>query len=148
MWVVLIASIDFACIRAVNWSSGGLFTILGLVSLPMATLLLIGAPAAVEGFRGKREIRPFLVGFEVVGGIVLACCASLALLFPLGMDGYLEIVFQKTGFDQYLAPLGVLTFLLVIASLLLPQLLAALAGGWFLRRYKIHVTIERRKTTP
>ena len=80
MWIVGIASIDFAALRVLEGPTTDLVQILVIVSMPMASILMIGIPTLVKGLLGRGKIPPFLLGFEGFGWTILLFCTGMALL--------------------------------------------------------------------
>jgi hypothetical protein len=154
MAIIVIAAVDLAAIRALDGTNtlmGGLIAV-GL--MPMAGILVLGIPSLVRGFTGRAKIRPFLAGFEGVGWTVLLVYTVCAILFPESIAGAIDLSAQflmsLIGLDTADGPdpaWQLIGLFVVVLFLLLPQLVAALIGGWLNQRFKIKITIERRHAT-
>jgi hypothetical protein len=128
MWIVAVASVSLAAIRALERPTPEFVQILIVVSMPMASILLIGIPTLVRGFSGRGKTPPFLSGFEAFGW-------AIAILW--GWSGLTE---NRDSFWQSFIFFDMFIYLV-------PQLLIALAGGWLVGTFRIRVTVERRSTS-
>ncbi len=149
MAVVLLVALD--CM-AINMFLGrlpfpaSLSELIFLGALPMANLLAIGLFRLWKERNGRGRTRPFLVGFEVFGGVALLLFFVCIWVAPDslhdGVGGYLRSLSLRPG--------DPLLFTGAVAILLLPQLALASVGGWLVSRYRIEVKIvvERRTAGP
>jgi hypothetical protein len=148
MAIVVIAAIDFAAIRALDGTSAEWAGLIAFGSLPMASILVIGIPSLVKGFWGRGKFHPFLIGFEVVGWTVLLAYTGASMLFPSFINETLSKGMGALGIAESPDPVWqVWMILAVVLFLLLPQLVAALIGGWLNQRFQIRIIIERRLAT-
>jgi hypothetical protein len=145
MFVIAVAALDFAAIRAAADDSSGPSTLLCTVVLPMANVL---AMVLLIGHRNRRCCRLFL-GFEAFG---VAALVYLVVAILSGEDwvwSYVTLALEPTraiirpsgGGNWSTARLFAGRSLLAVWATL-PQLAFALIGGLLSRRFK--VTITRR----
>ena len=112
--------------------------------LPWLNVLAIGL-LVLEGRRRRGEPLASVIGFEASGGAVLLSSAVLCLAFPSECyEGLLKLTSPLNPMVEMVPPLGMVAAMgIIMAALTLPQLIAALAGGAILGRYRIR--IERRE---
>jgi hypothetical protein len=144
MWIVLIASINFAALRVLEGSATDLVQILVIVSMPMASILMIGIPTLVKGVLGRGKIPPFLLGFEGFGLTILLICTGMAFLAPTCFANAIAIVWGWSGLTESRDSFWQSFIFFDMSLYLVPQFLIALAGGWLVGMFKIRVTVERR----
>jgi uncharacterized protein YggT (Ycf19 family) len=112
--------------------------------LPWLNVLVIGL-AVLRGRRRRNEPAAFLVGFEVVGWAMLVSFVTLIFASTLVCElvmGWLERLLNPLA--EMTPPLGLVAAMASAMTILtLPQLIVAVAGGLFTRRYRIR--IERRE---
>ena len=111
-------------------------------ALPMANILAVGLIRLFTKRNRPGQTRPFLVGFDVFGGVALLLFLRLLLA---GRDSLHD------GVDHALRPLSLwpghpLFLVGAVTLLLLPQLALASVGGWLVRTYRI--VVERRTAEP
>ena len=123
--------------------------------MPMASLLILVALAAVPSLVRGGRCSPFVLGFEAVGWAVVfafVTCYSLApsvLVNSIARIGvYTRPVFARYFADSpgWVGAAIELGFLTVIFSL--PQLPVALFGGWVNRKVGLTVRFERQGIEP
>ncbi len=112
--------------------------------LPMAAILTIGQVV----LRTRRDIRLFVVGFEVFGSVALAVYIVLVLFFDRAtILPYSELFFKPIK-DMFRWHQPVVFFAIVypvaVAITVLPQVLFAAGGGWLSTRYKIDIARRPR----
>jgi hypothetical protein len=154
MTIVVVAAIDFAAIRALDGTNTIIGGLMAIGSMPMAGILVLGILSLVRAIMGRGEIRPFLIGFEVVGWTVLLLYTGSPILFPESVAGAIDsaalslmrLIGLDTvgGLDPSWQLFGLFLFVLI---LLLPQLAFALIGSWLNQRFRIRIIIERRRAT-
>jgi hypothetical protein len=146
MAIIILAALNLAAIRALDGTStewGGLIV---FGSMPMASILVLGLPCLVKGVWGRSQTHPFLIGFEGVGWTILLFYTGASLLFPSFIGETLVKGMRVLGITN--SPDPVWQVCMIIAGVLflpLPQLVAALIGGWLNQRFKIRIIIERRQ---
>jgi hypothetical protein len=145
MVAVAIVALDFWVIRAllgphtsVIGHQRDMFLLLG--ALPMANVLTVGMLAAQR----RPGCRPFLMGFEMFGGMALALFIALATCFPREvvmpyLTPFLAPVemFIGPGRPFVYIPIG---GLVVAVMLVGPQVVFALVGGVLSRKFKVTIT--------
>jgi hypothetical protein len=107
-------------------------------ALPMANILAVGLIRLLTERNMRSLTRPFLVRFEVIGGVALllflaSSCLATDLLHD-GVEHALRPLSLRPGNPLFLV--GAVTLLL------LPQLALASVCGWLVRTYRI--VVERR----
>lgn len=147
MAVIIVVAADLAAGRALVRTGLLLGVLVAFGTLPMATMLVLGIPSLVRVSREPGKSRPFLMGFEAVGWAVLLAYTGGAVLSAESVAGSLEwvgwvIEFIPVGLRDTI--LGEVLFMLLI---LLPQLAAAPMGGWLNRKFKVRISIERRRAS-
>ncbi len=114
--------------------------------LPMANILAIGLFRLWAVRNGRGRPRPFLVGFDIFGGVALLLFLACALLaidsLHDGVGDVLRSLSLRPGDPSFLTG--------AVAILLLPQVALASVGGWLVRSYRIEIKIvvERRDAGP
>ena len=148
MAIIVIAAIYLAAIRCFD----GRNTLIVVGSMPMASILVLGIPSLVRGATGRGKSHPFLIGFEGVGWTALLVFTGSAILFPnsvaaafVSVAEFLMKMLRLELFDGPDPAWQMFGILFSVLILLLPQLVAALIGGWPNQRFKIKITIERRR---
>jgi hypothetical protein len=144
-WVLILA-VDFAAVRflvTVSEVAGRLAVLLLVGALPMANLLAFGL-LRLFSRRPATGAKPlFWRGFVVCGAVaflLFVACAVLATDALFGAVDRITWPFQPR--NGVLTPLTALVPLGALLLLVAPQLIPALFGGWFNRRFKL--TISRR----
>jgi hypothetical protein len=136
MGLVVLVAFDCTAIRAPlsgRSLTGGMLLLGGL---PMANILAAGLLPLLPDPLGRWVYRPWLVGFEAMGGTALLLYAACACSQPDTLRAGIVLALKS------LRPFGNPAFLTaVVASLSLPQLGLALLGGWLNRRYGIGILI-------
>lgn len=154
MAIIVVAAVDLAAIRALDGTQTVIGALIIIGSMPMASILMLGIPNLVRGSTGRSTVRPFLVGFEAVGWMVLLVYTGSAIVFAESVAGAVDLsarfLMSLIGWDtaNESDPAWQLVGLFVVVLLLLlPQLFVALVGGWLNQRFKIRIAIERRQET-
>lgn len=152
-WIMAIIAnlaIDFAVIRCLDETNPVIGKLILIGSIPMASILVLGLPSLIRGITRRGRRHPFLVGFEAVGWTVLLLYTGGAILFPksvaTAIDSAGELLIRPTGLENHPAWRSFVLCLAVL-MLLLPQLVVALVVGWVNQRFKITITIERRRAS-
>jgi hypothetical protein len=136
MAVIFFVAADFAIVRALWGTNEPL--IVAIITLPMINLLLMVLPGARRG----RDLRPFWLGFEAAGWMMVVLFASLASFFE---DAFLYPIEWIDMHDSLLSGSPTEFAFLISSSVVIytiPQVLAAMVGGWLSSRYR--VVIQRR----
>lgn len=136
MSVVLLVAVDFAIVRAL-WDTNGPQVGIAIFTLPMVSLLTLALPH----LRANHAARPFWLGFELIGGTMVAFVAFVAWFHPHTFFWPMSLIERNIPQWHEEARLG----LSITCGVLLyttPQLLAALIAGWLSGRYR--VILERR----
>jgi hypothetical protein len=148
MAMIAIVAIDFAVIRCLDGTDSLIVKVILIGSIPMASILVLGLPSLIRRITSRGKHRPFLVGFEAVGWTILLLYTGGAILFPesvaTAIDSAGELLIGPTGHEDHPAWRSTVLFLGVM-MLLLPQLVAALIGGWLNQTSEIRITIRRRR---
>jgi hypothetical protein len=148
MWIVVIASINFAALRVLEGPATAFVQILVIVSMPMASILAIGIPTLVKGLLRRGKIPPFLIGFEGIGWTILLFCTGTALLSPIYFANFVEkIVWGWSGLTESRDSFWKSLIFFDMFLFFVPQFLIALAGGWLVGMFKNKVTVERRSSS-
>jgi hypothetical protein len=147
MWIVLIASVNLAAIRALETPIPEFVQILIVVSMPMASILLIGIPTLVKGFSRRGKTPPFLSGFEAFGWAIVLVCAGTVFFFPIFFGEAIAILWGWSGLTENRDSFWQSFIFFDMFIYLVPQLLIALAGSWLVGTFRIRVTVERRSTS-
>jgi hypothetical protein len=158
MIVVAVAAFEFTALR-ISIRSGTNFAQAILITFPMLNLLTIGL---VLIRRRRGQARAFLVGFETFGWLavvasVLDCFGGFPCLQMYAstcapfLDSFANELGIGTGSeiwrDENSAAYWLVAVPLELAFCLPPQLVPALIGGWLSLRYRVRITIERRRPT-
>jgi hypothetical protein len=141
MVAVAIAAGSFAAIPGLfDIGPGGVLLAFG--ALPMANVLIVGILIARQSLTG----RPFLLGFEVFGGIALTlyvCLVAYSARNPYGP----QVAFVLLALDLKAAigpnppPSGTAIGLFVgVIMLVGPQIVFALIGGFLSRSFNVTIT--------
>ena len=145
--LVAILAVDFGLIRHLLVAGPSFWTTFAIGFLPMANALVLGLP----GLLGTRHRRgPFLIGFEVAGGLATAAYLAACAVDPVAMMGRLES-FVRAAFAALDLAFGggraqqlfstsayagmAAEVVLVVAFFNLPPLVVALSGGAITRRF-------------
>jgi hypothetical protein len=140
MVAVAVVAFDFAAGRAMVDSGGNVGAFLMLGALPMANILAVGILIG----RLRLGIRPFLLGFETFGTMVLALYVALTILVGVEfmashLTPVVEPMAEAVGTFPPFISIPVLCST-SMAMLLLPQVVFALIGGFLSRKYRISIT--------
>jgi hypothetical protein len=143
MTVIVIAAVDSAAFPWLLMTNSVICWLLILGSIPMASILMFGIPSMARGFFGRGGIQPFLVGFERVGWTILLIYTGGAILLPQSVskttDLFSEFILKSVlRLDAYDTLYNLVSTILI---LLLPQLVAALIGGWLNQRLESRTSI-------
>jgi hypothetical protein len=144
MWIVVIASINLAGLRLIETPTTALLQTLVIVSMPMASVLVIGIPTLVRCFLGRGKMRLFLNGFEGFGWTILLFFTGMAWLAPIWFAEAVAIIWGWSGLTERRDSFWQSFIFFDMFLCLVPQLLIALIGGWLVGMFKIRVTVERR----
>jgi hypothetical protein len=124
---IAIAALNFGAMRVIDPATPQ-SSVLGFGVLPMANILVVGL---LVGYASRR--RPFMIGFEIFGAIILVAYIALAVMHPYDLIKYVHL--GTRPYDKAFARSPLKTFHLVVAyaigtlMLLLPQLAFAMVGG-------------------
>lgn len=144
MALTALMALDCLAVRAAWHSNEIRVILLFFVGLPWLNVLVLGLATLRKRWR-SREPLAFLVGFMVVGWLLLAL--DVVVILDRGSD-------LEAPFNALTAPLDPLVELvfpaglaialgIVMAVATLPQLIVAIVGGALNRRYRLRV--ERRE---
>jgi hypothetical protein len=138
MVAVAIVAFDFAAGRAMVDTGGNVGAFLTLGALPMANILAVGLLIG----RRRPGSRPFLLGFETFGTMVLALYVALTILVGVEfmashVTPVVEPMAEAVGTFPHFISIPVLCSA-TMAVLLLPQVAFALTGGFLFRKYRIN----------
>jgi hypothetical protein len=144
MVAVSIAALNFAAIRAVFDHTAPAPSLLGILlslgALPMANVLAVGILIA----RRRPGSRPFLLGFEVFGAMMLCLYVALAICFPDEvvvpyLKPFIDPIERIIGWNHplVLMPIGYSVALVLLSG---PQVVFAMVGGLLSRRFKVTIT--------
>jgi hypothetical protein len=148
MWIVVIASINFAALRFLEGpASTDSVQILVIVAMPMASILLIGIPTLVKAHLRRGKVPPFLIGFEGFGWPILLLCTGMAFLSPTCFAEAIRIVWGWSGLLESRDSFWKSFIFFDMFIYLAPQFLIALAGGLLVGMFKIRITVERRSNS-
>ncbi len=112
--------------------------------LPLLNVLAVGLVLLAK--RRRANAAPgFLAGFEITGGVILACYLALIAAFPdEGTDLLSRISVPLIPLAESVFPAGrAAAFSIVMAIVTVPELAIAAAGGFIHWRYL--VAIKRRR---
>ncbi len=157
MEIVILVAVDLAAFRAAFRAANGttslppIGTLIGVLvvygAMPMASILVFGIPTLIKMFRRNDKSRPFLMGFEAAGWEIVLTYTVASVLSPFWVAGNLELL---AGEVVQLIPASmresIVVVMLLMLLIMLPQLAVALMGGWFNWKFKISITVERRRT--
>jgi hypothetical protein len=136
MVVVAVVAVDCLVMRARQPALTHIFVALG--GLPMQIALVTGLLLMSRRRRRMEMQLPFLVGFEVVGWICLliyfALCFQAAPSINMHLGNTLNPLLNATGLERFSTPDWIIRVGLAMAFLTVPQLAAALVGGWISQR--------------
>jgi hypothetical protein len=136
MAVIFFVAADFAIVRAL-WDTNEPLVV-AVITLPMINLLLMVLPGARRG----RDRRPFWLGFEAAGWMMVVLFASLAWFF---VDTFFYPIEWIDNHDSLLSGSPTETAFLICCCVVIytpPQVLGAMVGGWLSAGYRL--VIERR----
>jgi hypothetical protein len=129
MAAVFCVAVDFALILS-YWDSPGPQAEVGIVTLPMANLLLMAVPRL--GRRGAA--RWFWIGFEAAGWLSVLAVGFLSWRYTKPFFWLITPVVGYTGsMNEVVAKTLIISFAVVAYTI--PQILVALLGGWLASRF-------------
>jgi hypothetical protein len=141
MVFVAFVALNFAAVRSLLGTEVGTLLLVG--ALPMANVLVVGLLIAQQ----RPRSRPFLLGFEAFGVLVLVSyinltCAVLDSSYePIGsyLTPWLELMDKLIGRNQpfLFVPIACLGMVVMLG---LPQLVFALIGGFLSRKCRLILT--------
>jgi hypothetical protein len=140
MAVVSVVAVYFATggpvygFTGMEWQS-----LLTLGALPMACILAIGFVLLKMERSNRPDRRRFLTGF-------VACGVAALFLYIACAWWFIQSIYKGVGelLNQILSPASPFYGWSLMTPFLVPQLFAALLGGWIHERYRITIRIERR----
>jgi hypothetical protein len=143
MVAVAIVAFDFGAGRSMVDSGGNVGAFLMLGALPMANILAVGILIG----RRRPGSRPFLLGFETFGTMVLALYVVSTILFDVDLvvdqlTPVLETMAEAVDAFPPFVSIPVL-YSAIMVMLVLPQVVFALIGGLLSRKYRINITRRR-----
>jgi hypothetical protein len=136
MAIIFLVAADVGFFRAFSNSSGPEIGV-GIVTLPMANVLLLALPR----LRGELRSRPFWIAFQAAGWVMVLIFGVLAWI---DFDWFFQpaAIFYDTLLNSGLVPLGdwFRIFVLVVlpaaaVGYMIPQFLIALLAGRLSARY-------------
>jgi hypothetical protein len=132
MAVVFFVAADFAIVRA-YWNAPGPEVAVAVTTLPMINLLLLALPR----LRAGREDRRFWAGFQVAGWMMVLVFGACNWIFEDDFIAPIVWISQQGWFAPN-SPAG-LAFNIACGVVIytLPQLLAAMVGGWLALGYRL-----------
>ncbi len=153
MAAVAAVAINLAVMRSFEQTTAGglshLFFAFGV--MPMASLLILVALNSVRNLVRGGRCSPFVLGFEALGWpavfFFITCysvAAPILLAYAELIGAYVEPLFMR--YFAWAGALFELGFMIVIFSL--PQLVAALLGGWLARKLGITIRFELEGVEP
>jgi hypothetical protein len=146
MTLVFLAALDIRAIRSLLLEEGGptdLFLSTG--GMPMLNVLGVGLLVLRRKLRSK-ESAPFLMGFEIGGGLALLFYVASSVLFPVPLLIHFKTVFvpliaylasSRIGRSGYFVKCLELLVMAYFTTLLSGP---ALIAGWYARRRKRNVS--------
>jgi hypothetical protein len=148
MAIVVVVAIDFAVCAALSEMRSESAELILFCAMPMASLLMLGLPSIALACVRRGKIHPFLVGFELMGWLLVVLCGVCAVLFRESFVYDIEIAISwfplGANFNFWG---GWLAFAYVVFVTLVPQLVLSLVAGCLCQRFEIRILIRRRQRT-